>query len=415
MLTSDLVRPVIRTGSIAAPKFDKKKRATALALATTVVETVRAHIGQSRETLDEALNAIDVPAKDLLLFKGVRKLALDACTFESPGDVDPPSLRRDVFEEACRARARGGFDRMTVLKTVGERVEMAPDQLDRALFSDLKSAQLLLAVTVSTAEALVETYARAIPKAILLKAKRVVVELEADAATLRRILHRLKFMRLLFALEGGGDRWTLTVDGPMSLFSGQARYGLKLALALDVFEECAHYQLDADIRWGKRRLRLAFHHEGGGGEPTDAPAREEVERLVADFQKRKSPWSVEVTPQLLVLPKVGACVTDLSFVHAQTGEVIHLEVLGYWSRAAVFKRVDLVEGGLDDRVIFAFSEKLRVSEKAMSKDLPSVLLPFKGVLRASAAEDALERVSAHSVTPSRGKKKKKKSAKAQKK
>lgn len=390
MLTSDLVRPTIRTGTIAAPAFPKAKQEVAATLSAMVLETLRSHVGQPREAVDDALATIDVSARDLLLFKGIKKLALDGCTFESPDDVDPPALRRAVFIAACAQRAAGAFDRDAVLSEVAKAHALTKEALDRALFADLKSAQLLLDAPTYDAAALVELYRRGIPKAILLKAERVTVELEANAASLRRILHRLKFMRLLFALEASGERWRLTIDGPMSMFSGQARYGLKLAQALDVFEESEHYELDALIRWGKRRLRLNFHHEGGGGPASEVPAREEVERLVDDFEKLNSRWTVERLPQILTVPKVGACVTDLAFVHQDTGEVVHLEVLGYWSREAVFKRVDLVEAGLDDRVIFAFSERLRVSEKALAKDLPSTLLPFKGVLRATSVLKALD-------------------------
>lgn len=390
MLTSDLVRPIIRSGTIAAPTLSKAKRETAAELATALLDTLKSHVGQSRETVDEALGTIDVSARDLLLFKGLKKLALDACNFESPDDIDPPAIRRAVFSAACEQRAAGTFDRSAVIDRVAASQNLSPTALERALFADLKSAQLLLEAPPFDTSALVEIYGRAIPKAILLKAERVTVLLEADAATLRRVLHRLKFMRLLFALEPKGDQWSLTIDGPMSLFSGHARYGLKLAQALDVLEESERYELDALIRWGKRRLRLNFHHEGGGGPPSQTPSREEVERLVVDFEKLESDWSIERLPQILTVPKVGACVTDLAFVHRETGEVVHLEVLGYWSREAVFKRVDLVEGGLDDRVIFAFSERLRVSEKALAKDLPSTLLPFKGVLRATSVLSALD-------------------------
>ena len=118
--------------------------------------------------------------------------------------------------------------------------------------------------------------------------------------------------------------------------------------------------------------------------------REEIVALVEEFTSNGAGWKVVREPTILVAPTVGACVTDLSFIHDATGEVIHFELLGYWSRDAVWRRVDLVGAGLNAKVIFAFSEKLRVSERALDKTLPSTLLPFKGTLRAKAVLQALE-------------------------
>jgi hypothetical protein len=70
------------------------------------------------------------------------------------------------------------------------------------------------------------------------------------------------------------------------------------------------------------------------------------------------------------------------FVHRQTGELAYLEVLGYWSREAVFRRVDLVTQGLAARVLFAVSSRLRVSEEVLGDELPSRLYVYKGALSA---------------------------------
>jgi hypothetical protein len=44
---------------------------------------------------------------------------------------------------------------------------------------------------------------------------------------------------------------------------------------------------------------------------------------------------------------------------------VYLEVMGYWSRAAVWKRVELVQAGLAERVLFAVSSRLSVSEEVL--------------------------------------------------
>ena len=92
-------------------------------------------------------------------------------------------------------------------------------------------------------------------------------------------------------------------------------------------------------------------------------------------------------------PLSSAFVPDVKLENEETGEIVYVEILGFWSRAAVWKRVDLVERGLPFRVVFCASERLRVSEQALPNDAPSALVIYKGVLRAKAVIDAAVRVS----------------------
>jgi hypothetical protein len=70
---------------------------------------------------------------------------------------------------------------------------------------------------------------------------------------------------------------------------------------------------------------------------------------------------------------------------------VYLEVLGYWSRDAVWKRVELVEKGLGERIVFAVGQHLRVSEAALDGGLPGALYVYK---RTMIARAVLERVDA---------------------
>jgi hypothetical protein len=78
------------------------------------------------------------------------------------------------------------------------------------------------------------------------------------------------------------------------------------------------------------------------------------------------------------------------FTHRDTGECVYLEVLGYWSRPAVWRRVELVEQGLSDRVVFAVGQHLRVSEAALDSDLPGALYVYKRTMSARAVVDRVE-------------------------
>ena len=95
------------------------------------------------------------------------------------------------------------------------------------------------------------------------------------------------------------------------------------------------------------------------------------------------------------------CAPDLAFEHTGTGECIFLEVMGYWSRAAVWKRVELVQAGLPQRILFAVGQQLRVSEAALDDELPGALYVYKRTMSARAIAERLDALAAVTVKPKR--------------
>ena len=229
---------------------------------------------------------------------------------------------------------------------------------------------------------------------VLLRAVKVTATVRArDAATYRRLFRQLKFQRLLptiAPLPDGGYR--VEIDGPFSLFQAVTRYGLQLGLALPSIAACERWTLDADVLWGAERRPARFHLEGASP-PDDAravgatpPLSAELEVFVAAFDKLASPWRVDRDPSVLDLPGVGLCVPDLAFERDDAGrpQRVHLEVLGFWSREAVWRRIDLVRAGLPHRILFAASRDLRVSEELLDDAATASLYVFTRVLSARA-------------------------------
>jgi hypothetical protein len=93
------------------------------------------------------------------------------------------------------------------------------------------------------------------------------------------------------------------------------------------------------------------------------------------------------------LPGVGLCVPDLRFTRLEDGVVVFLEVLGFWSREAVFRRLDLVRGGLPATILFAVPERLRVSETLLDDRDDAALYVWKGVMHRGAIEEKLAQLA----------------------
>jgi hypothetical protein len=118
-----------------------------------------------------------------------------------------------------------------------------------------------------------------------------------------------------------------------------------------------------------------------------------VAALVEALRAAATPWQVAPAGAILDLPGVGLCVPDLVFEHSRTGECVYLEVMGFWSREAVWRRVELVAAGLGERILFAVSERLRVSEQVLGDDLPGALYVYKRVMSARAVLERIDRLA----------------------
>ena len=93
----------------------------------------------------------------------------------------------------------------------------------------------------------------------------------------------------------------------------------------------------------------------------------------------------------------GVCIPDLVLRPASGGEPVYVEVLGFWSRDAVWKRIELAQQGLGARIVFCASARLRVSAEVLGDDASAALYVYKGKPSARALLERVERVAAASL------------------
>jgi predicted nuclease of restriction endonuclease-like RecB superfamily len=256
-----------------------------------------------------------------------------------------------------------------------------PESLEAALYSDLRSQQVLLKVEPIDAEHLVEVYDLANYQSVLLRAVKVIAHVRCrDPARYRALFRALKFRRLLYKIEREGEGYRIVIDGPFSLFESVTKYGLQLALVFPELRRCDELRLRAQLRWGKQRqaLRFEYDHVERQPEVSSAPIADDVSRLLDGLRKLDGDWQFSLSDQVLDLPGVGLCVPDICCRRGE--QCVFVEVMGFWSRDAVFKRVELVEKGLSERVLFAVSKRLRVSEAVLDDAASSALYVYKGVM-----------------------------------
>jgi predicted nuclease of restriction endonuclease-like RecB superfamily len=418
VLTADHVLARRRGAELVIRPLAAAERVEAAHLAAQLVPIFQEGVGRSREEIEGELGSIEVSARHQRLKDGLVKLLEDRCDWGAGHGwgagqrIDPAQARREVFLMAAQVRAALGdgepFDRSSVLARVAEGLAVDADALERALYADLRGANVLSKFDAPSPLALVDAYDRGQVQAVLLRAVRVKVEMRcASAVAARSLFRRLKFLGLLYTMERAEDGYRLVIDGPLSLFQSVTKYGHRIAQLVPLLEPLGAFTLEADLRWGKERVPLTFRTRGvDSREPRRAPPAadeltlsDDLAELVRAFRALETGFRVSPSRVVLDLPGTGLCVPDLVFVRGK--ETIYFEALGYWSREAVFRRVDLVEKGLAEKILFAASGRLRVSEEVIADDAPAALYVYKGTMKARAVADRLERLASRaSVGPS---------------
>lgn len=402
MLSADLVRARRRGEQLVLTTIKGTERSEIEAIAADILAILEGSEGQTLDEVGDALGAVTRSARHEKVWAGLKKLALDDCQFGAPLDVDARALRNEVFAAASSARkestAEKPFSREWVLESVAARLGVESARVEDGLFSDLKGASRLTQATKLSPEGLVEVFEMAQVQGILLKAVSLRVTVECSGPDqARAFFQKLKFRRLLFRLqETDTGVYDVEIEGPFSLFESVTKYGLQLSLLVPVLRQCRRADLSAELLWGKERRRLKFQTTFRGEEEgASVPLRSEVATLLSALEKTKSPFVAEPARQFFNIPGVGLCIPDLKLT-APGREEVYVEVLGFWSRDAVWKRVEWAEAGAPVKMVFAVSSRLRVSEEVLPHESGASLYVYKGQMSAPALIRHVEELSASS-------------------
>ncbi len=404
MLTADLVR-VRRRGARLYPAFLRGDAFDKLLpLAELLIDSFARCEGASVDELHAAVGEIAGAERDRVRVGGLVKLLEDSCEIDTGNGADAERVRDAVFREAASRRRglglRERFDRDEAVRHAAQQLELPAHDIERLLFADLPGAQTITRFPRTTATALLHRYNLALAQGVLLRATRVVLDLQpASASRYRELLRAIRFRRLMADISGDGSSgYQIVLDGPMSLFESTQRYGLQLALFLPVVVAGEGWTLTADVVWGKSKTKLSMvltsddglvsHYRGGAGE------LEEVTALEAAFTRQEGDWEIGRDAGIFELKGKGVFMPDLVFRNRRTGATVYLEAFGYWNREAVFHRVELLEHGFDGRFLLAVSRKLRVSPEIAGDDFPGRILVYTGSIPVHAVRRALDDITA---------------------
>mgnify|MGYP003288498903 CR=1 FL=1 len=367
--------------------------ADTLALAADLIARFRAAQGRTRGELAAELQALEGDQTDYRLKRGLAHLLGSAfSTFEGCSPLEPAELRRRVFAVSAPSvpsRQQSLATLTAVADTLSRELarDVGPEQVRAWLYADLPEAHVLTRFEAPTPEGLLERYNLAQAQGVLYRASQVVLTAHRNDPGEYKLLFRyLKLFGLMAYIEGDADHgFTLTVDGPASLFTPSPRYGLALAKLLPALLHVTRWSLTATLVPRRRSMstpqgvrftldagcRLVSHY------PPGKPHDSMLEQALAErWARTPTAWRLEREVDLIPLPG-SVMVPDFRLVHPD-GRSHLLEIVGYWRPEYLRKKFAQVRRAGRQDLILAVSERLNLERAGVKRDaIPVPVVWFK--------------------------------------
>lgn len=406
MLPTELLMFRIK-GGVIEPRRLKTSTAN-LKLAETVIQTFESHVGKRRFELNEAMQILETGRSDFKILRGLAHLLVQRCEFEAGGVLTPPQTRDHLFALAqghppSRRRTKELLEQAA--RSLASDQPLSAEEVLTALYADLPDQQTLVSFDPLTPEELVQRFDLAQAQGVLYRAYSLIITARRnEPARYKQLLKYTKLFGLMVTVEGDPNfGFTLTMDGPTSLFSSTTRYGLAMAKFLPALLHVTKWDLTAaikprrDLAWvdpADEEWQYGVTSEDGYVSHYKAP-EEHDSALESGFTERflklETPWTLEREVDLVPVPG-GVILPDFRLVDGDRSVLV--EIVGYWRPEYLRKKFDLLRKSGRTDVIVCVSERLNLEKAGVDpSDFGDRVVWFKGILNPKDVLAVAERVA----------------------
>jgi uncharacterized protein len=381
-----------------------------LAIAQDLITCFQDAQGETRGNLTQRLQELEGDSTDYRLKRGLAHLLMGLSTFETMSPLDPPVLRQRTFELAAQTIASPQATQLTLAKVADQLTqslghEVHVSQVRQGLYADLNENQILTALDLPTPEALLHRYNLSQVQGVFYRASQIILTAHRNDPGEYKLLFRyLKLFGLMAYIEGDADHgFTLTIDGPASLFKASTRYGLALAKLLPALLHVTRWSLMATINTKDtytttertRQFRLTSDCDLISHYPPGKTFDSMLEESFADrWQQSQTAWKLEREVDLVPIPG-SVMIPDFRLVHPD-GRTFLLEIVGYWRPKYLQKKFAQVRKANRNDLILAISDRLNLDQAGVKiEDTPAQIVWFKSKLSPKAVLEVLEPASSN--------------------
>lgn len=383
-------------------KIDKKN----VSLAEEAINCFQEAIAKPQKELDKSLLELEGDSPNYRVKRALAHLLRSGfATFEVISPLEPLELRERVFSASAETMPGIKSTQITIEKLaakLSEKLnrEVLPDEIIKGLYADLQENRILTEFEPPTPEELLHRYNLSQVQGIFYRASHIRLNAHRNDPGEYKLLFRyLKLFQLMTYIEGDADTgFTLTIDGPNSLFKPSTRYGLALAKILPALLHVTKWSLHATLQtrdqytknWKTGKFTINSDCELVSHYPPGKPYDSMIEASFAQgWEKTKTDWKLEREVDLIPIPG-SVMIPDFRLVHPE-GRTFLLEIVGYWRPEYLKKKFFQVETANCDNLILAVSERLNLEKAGVKiKEVPVPIVWFKNKLQPKKVLEVLD-------------------------
>ena len=367
MLTKDLLQYKIQKGRI-HPQFVDPTDSELLKIAEQLTAVFETSPNESRATLlESSKHIIDSTPRPPIIKRGLEKLLLDRTEFDTAPNEELIAFRHTLFTETSRLLSQEQFEdyaayQQKVLQITADKSPMAQTELSAKLYADLPRNQPVLTFNTLSAEHLLHRYNAAQVQGVLLHCDTLTLKLaDSMTAELRQLFKYLRFNQLLSTIRKEGERYEITVDGPLNLFYKTKRYGMNLANFFVAVLHQPKWELTAEIQFRNKQRHQLSLDESCGIKPISqqflAYIPEDIQLFQKMLQNKTDDWQIRPGSQFLPLTGDFYCFPDYQLVH-KSGVETAIELFHPWHQGHLIARLNTLAEQKDVSLILGVSKAL---------------------------------------------------------
>jgi predicted nuclease of restriction endonuclease-like RecB superfamily len=375
-------------------------------IATDLISCFQNAVNGKQGDLDRQLLELEGDSPDYRIKRGLAHILKSSfCTFEIISPLEPQLLRERVFSLSAKTvlspqATDATLNTLSNLLSQELNREVLPQHIRNGLYADLQENRILTQFEEVIPENLLHRYNLSQVQGIFYRASEMTLNAHRNVPGEYKLLFRyLKLFQLMAYIEGDADHgFTITIDGPTSLFKPSTRYGLAIAKLLPALLHVTKWSLKArlqsrDAYTGKEKIGRFSLNDDCGLVTHYPPGKPYDSMLEAAFANRwdslKSDWVLEREVDLIPIPG-SVMIPDFRLVHPD-GRTYLLEIVGYWRPEYLQKKFSQVRRAECDNLILAISERLNLDKAGVKvTDVPAKIVWFKEKLTPKAVLEVLD-------------------------
>jgi predicted nuclease of restriction endonuclease-like RecB superfamily len=384
LLPAELLRVRLQKGEV-RPSFISKQEEY-LKLAGNIISIFNSCIGKKKLYLNQAMKDLEESVFDYKLVRGLALLLERMCVFEIKAPFEPARARSTVFEIASKL---GFTDKTSAISEAAKILGLSYEEVERSLFADLEEELILSAVQHISPKELVEQYNLSLTQTLLFRCIKMDFIISDNW---KRVFSAIKRNGLMYSIQKSDDSYTISVDGPLSIFRMSERYGTSIAKILPEIMNSVEWKIYADILWrsSNRIFKLALSSSESDLFPKlnnyenyDSSVEE---RFAEEFSTYDTSWKIRREPEPLL---TGSHVIIPDFSFERYGKKVYFEIVGFWTKEYLENKVKKLKMLDKVDIVLAVNKELACSK---FEELPYDIIYYRNKVPVNAVVERLRKI-----------------------